>query len=245
MDDKRWKIGELAAVTGVTVRTLHHYDDLGVLVPSERSAAGHRLYAGPDVQRLYAVLALRQIGLPLEEIRVALDGGFDLRNAIARQLDRIEAQLHYTHELRARLGRLLRALETVERPSSEELIDTMEVMNRMDKYYTPEQQADLEERRKQLGDEGMERAQNEWAEVIEGMEAERARGTDVTDPRVQQLVGRWQNLIEQFTRGDEGIRKSLQIMYEQEGPEAASRGMVDQELMAYAHRAIEAGNKRS
>ena len=62
------KIGELARLAGVTVRTLHHYDELGLLVPSERTQVGHRLYSAADVERLYRLLALREVGLPLEEI---------------------------------------------------------------------------------------------------------------------------------------------------------------------------------
>ena len=67
-DERRWRIGELAAATGLTVRTLHHYDAVGLLAPAERSAAGHRRYTSADVHRLYRVVALRQLGLSLEEI---------------------------------------------------------------------------------------------------------------------------------------------------------------------------------
>ena len=69
MDERRWKVGELAAVTGVTVRTLHHFDEIGLLHPAERSPVGHRLYTTSDVQRLYRILALRQVGISLERDR--------------------------------------------------------------------------------------------------------------------------------------------------------------------------------
>ena len=107
-------------------------------------------------------------------------------------------------------------------------------------YYTPEQLADLERRRQELGDEGMERAQQDWAELLAAVEAERLAGTDPADPKVQALALKWNELIEMFTGGDPGIRQSLQNMYESEGPQTASRGMVSPELMAYAARAIEA-----
>jgi MerR family transcriptional regulator, thiopeptide resistance regulator len=57
------RIGEVAAATGVTVRTLRHYDALGLLVPAGRTDAGYRLYADEDVQRLYRILALRRASL--------------------------------------------------------------------------------------------------------------------------------------------------------------------------------------
>lgn len=53
----RWRVGQLAGATGVTVRSLHHYDEIGLLVPSEQTTAGHRLYSEADVQRLYRILA--------------------------------------------------------------------------------------------------------------------------------------------------------------------------------------------
>ena len=65
MSDEQYRIGELAQAAGVTVRALHHYDRLGLLVPSERTHGGHRLYTAADVQRLYRLLALRELGLPL------------------------------------------------------------------------------------------------------------------------------------------------------------------------------------
>jgi DNA-binding transcriptional MerR regulator len=74
-DDNGWQVGRLAAATGVTVRALHHYEDVGLLVPSGRTEAGHRLYADADVRRLYRIMALREFGMSLAEIRAALDGG--------------------------------------------------------------------------------------------------------------------------------------------------------------------------
>lgn len=71
----RWRIGQLAAATGVTVRSLHHYDEIRLLVPSERTTGGHRLYSETDVQRLYRILALRRLGFALAEIESVLNAG--------------------------------------------------------------------------------------------------------------------------------------------------------------------------
>ena len=62
-------IGALARLAGVTVRTLHHYDRIGLVVPEERTPAGYRLYRRRAVQRLQEVLFFRELGLPLDEIR--------------------------------------------------------------------------------------------------------------------------------------------------------------------------------
>jgi DNA-binding transcriptional MerR regulator len=66
-------VGELAALAGVTVRTLHHYDRIGLLSPSERSAAGYRRYSSADLDRLHQVLLYRELGFPLEQVATLLD----------------------------------------------------------------------------------------------------------------------------------------------------------------------------
>ena len=67
------KVGELATATGLTIRTLHYYEEIGLLVASGRTEAGHRLYSDADVERLYRISLLRRLGLPLTEIGRALD----------------------------------------------------------------------------------------------------------------------------------------------------------------------------
>jgi len=74
MDETRtMKVGAVAEAAGLTVRTLHHWDSIGLLSPSERSPAGHRAYTEADLVRLYQVLALRNLGLGLESIAAFLD----------------------------------------------------------------------------------------------------------------------------------------------------------------------------
>ena len=68
-----WTIGELAAAAGVTVRTLHHYDRLGLLRPLNRTPATHRRYGAAQAERLYRIVALRSLGFPLPTIRVLLN----------------------------------------------------------------------------------------------------------------------------------------------------------------------------
>jgi DNA-binding transcriptional MerR regulator len=66
-------VGAVAALTGVSVRALHHYDHIGLVVPSVRTPAGYRGYTDADIERLHFVLVYRSVGMPLEEIRALLD----------------------------------------------------------------------------------------------------------------------------------------------------------------------------
>jgi MerR family transcriptional regulator, thiopeptide resistance regulator len=72
--DGGWSVGEVARLASVTVRTLHHYDELGLLVPSGRTASGHRRYEEADLERLQRVRFYRELGFGLDEVAVLLDG---------------------------------------------------------------------------------------------------------------------------------------------------------------------------
>jgi MerR family transcriptional regulator, thiopeptide resistance regulator len=240
MDQRDWRIGELAAAVGVTVRALRHYDRLGLLVPSARTTGGHRVYSAADVRRLYRLLALRSLGVKLEDAGPLLDGGEGLDALTRTQLGRIEADIERLEALRVRLHRLLEVIAAHGDAPDSDYLDAMEAMTDMERYYTPEQLARLDARRDQLGPEGMQRAQDEWAQLIAEAKGHLERGTDPADPAMQEIVARWDGLIEQFTGGDPAIRASLQRMYAEKGPQEASRGMVDPELMAYVGRARDA-----
>jgi DNA-binding transcriptional MerR regulator len=66
-------VGAVVDLTGVSVRTLHHYDHIGLVVPSVRTPAGYRGYIDADIERLHLVLVYRSVGMPLDEIRKVLD----------------------------------------------------------------------------------------------------------------------------------------------------------------------------
>lgn len=97
-------VGELAKLTGVTVRALHHYDEVGLVRPSQRTAAGYRLYADADVLRLHQVLLFRELGLPLEEIAAAIDEAGGQEELLRRHREVLVTK-------RARLDAMLSALD--------------------------------------------------------------------------------------------------------------------------------------
>jgi cob(I)alamin adenosyltransferase len=124
--EERWGVGELAAAAGVTVRTLHHYDRLGLLAPVERSGAGYRSYDREGVERLYRILALRDLGFPLAEVGELLDADAgSLREATRARLEQAEAEVARANDLRERLRRVLDRGE----PTAADLIDTMGAMS--------------------------------------------------------------------------------------------------------------------
>jgi MerR family transcriptional regulator, thiopeptide resistance regulator len=223
-----WKIGELARRTGLTVRTLHHYDDIGLLSPADRSEGGHRVYGEADVRRLYRIVSLRSLGLPLEAIGAALDeDGFDARAAVEDHLARLEAQMEQQRLLQDRLHRLLERLET------EDFLTTIEELTMHQRYYTPEQLDQLEQRRQTIGEEAIREVEREWAEIFATLRAELDAGTDPADPKLRPLAERGRELVAMFTGGDPGITSALKEMWAKEDPDQVSHGMVDAELWDY------------
>ena len=104
-----WTVGQVADELGVTVRTLHHYDEIGLVSPSDRSAAGYRLYGVADLERLQNVVVYRRLGFALEEIGALLDAsGADLTSHLRRQRDAVMSRLD---ELSGLVTAIDRALE--------------------------------------------------------------------------------------------------------------------------------------
>lgn len=108
---QEWTVGELAHHAGVSVRTLHHYDEIGVLVPT-RTASGHRRYTERDVARLTQVVALRSVGLSLGEVQRCLDGGEGLLATLNRQLRDLNEQVAKASALRDRLAGVVAQLRS-------------------------------------------------------------------------------------------------------------------------------------
>jgi DNA-binding transcriptional MerR regulator len=101
-------VGQVAEQFDVTVRTLHHYDEIGLLVPSERSPAGYRLYVGEDITRLQHVVVYRRLGFALEEIALLLDDpSADVSEHLRRQREAVMSRLDEMRDLVTAIDRAL------------------------------------------------------------------------------------------------------------------------------------------
>jgi DNA-binding transcriptional MerR regulator len=216
------KVGELARRTGLTVRTLHHYDAIGLLKPSLHTEAGYRLYTAGDITRLQQVLSLRQLGFSLEEIRACLDQpAFSPLDVIGLHIARLRGQIESQRKLCERLETLAVHLRAAGEVSADEFLHTIEEMTMMEtmaeKYFTPEQLKLIKEGREKAGPDYLERKQEEWAELIALIRAEMDKGTDPADEKVQALAQRWQDLLNQSTGGDPAIREAMKRLWEEQG----------------------------
>jgi MerR family transcriptional regulator, thiopeptide resistance regulator len=140
---RRWKIGELARDTGLTVRTLHHYDRLGLLSPLSRTEGGHRCYTDDDVRRLHRIVALRSLGISLEEIGALLDGGPDPVDLLRGQLDAADERIRSAITVRARILDVLASRSLNAEPTVCQLLQLIEETTAMNEPNTPEQFSSL------------------------------------------------------------------------------------------------------
>jgi MerR family transcriptional regulator, thiopeptide resistance regulator len=101
-------VGEVARLAHISVRTLHHYDEIGLLVPSRRSSAGYRLYTEDDITRLQHVVVYRRLGFALEEIALLLDDpGADVAEHLRRQRAAVTSRLQEMRDLVTAIDRAL------------------------------------------------------------------------------------------------------------------------------------------
>ena len=208
---------EFAELSGVTVRTLHHYDRLGLLKPSRYTEAGYRLYGERDFARLQQIVILKFIGLSLKEIKELLSQReLDLQMTLRLQREIVEARRRHLDTVIQAIERAEQAMASSDAPDWEtfkqivEVISMQNDMEWMKKYYTEEQLAELAERGTP---EVLERGQRDWTALIKEVEAAISEGVDPKSEKAQALAARWSSLIEAFTGGNPSIRESLTRLY--------------------------------
>ncbi|MCB5283692.1 MULTISPECIES: MerR family transcriptional regulator [Micrococcaceae] len=242
-----WSIGELATLCGVTVRTLHHYDQIALFPPTGRTGSGHRRYSEDDVRRLYRIRALRALGLSLEQVREVLAASPDDVGAVRRLLTSQLSALHDQAEQALRLQRQIQALLDSmgdAMPGVDHFITILEGMTMYEKYFTEEQRTELAQRRAEVGPAAVEDARTTLASLIEEGLGHVSARTPVDDPAVRDFARRWDGLGSQFHSND-ATKAAARSMWQENSPELSARlpWPADrlQELVMYLQRVRDAG----
>ncbi|MDQ6815888.1 MAG: MerR family transcriptional regulator [Actinomycetota bacterium] len=119
-------VGEVSELAGVSVRALHHYDEVGLLSPSGRSDAGYRLYSHADLSRLQEILVWRQLGLSLAEIRAVLDEACDRVHVLRRQRELVGREVERLSGVAMALDAAIATEESGVRPEEETMFEGLD-----------------------------------------------------------------------------------------------------------------------
>jgi DNA-binding transcriptional MerR regulator len=223
MDEQGWSIGELDRTAGVTVRTLRHYDDIGLLSASNRTAAGHRRYSQADLWRLLRIRSLRRLGLSLEDVSRVMGAPADdptaLQQVLRTELGRLEAR---AAELESTIARVREQLDRIDRSAggTDLLARSMEVHSMLEGYFTDEQKQQIVARRDRLGDRDQD-LRAEWVGLLKGLSESLKAGVPASDPEVQRMSARWDEIGTAYVGEDPAIRESAHRLW-QENTEAVS-----------------------
>ena len=224
-------VGELARRCGLTVRTLHHYDAIGLLKPSVRSAAGYRLYDRANIERLHRIRALHQLGLSLTAIGDALSGPqAPLPEVIDRQIANLDRELAKAALLRERLLRLRTQLEAGQSPDLADWLDTLETMTMYEKYFSADEL-------KTLPLHTDPDVLPEWKALVMAIQAAMDRGASVHDADAQLLALRWMNMIGRGTGNNPSFLLRLLAINEQE-PGIRERSGITPALERFVEQAL-------
>ncbi len=235
---KLLKIGELAKATGVTVRSLHHYDAIGLLTPSPGRESGHRLYNRQDVERLQQVISLKSMGMSLPEIARCLDEeAYDLQKTLVLHKSAIVAKIQQFQEIDQRLHFLLMKLTQDKSVPIQELFLCMKEVKEMETMYTPDQLKKLKSRLEQSDPAEIKKVEAAWPVLFKKFEDAMNQGLSTSDKKVKLLAEEAQRYIDLFTGGDKGIESNLDKAYEQNQTGALKNWGVDQKVFDYATEA--------
>jgi DNA-binding transcriptional MerR regulator len=212
-------VHEFAEMAGVTVRTLHYYDQAGLLKPSSHTHKRARLYRQDDLLRLQQILTLKYLGFSLEEIRDLLDSPvYDVKKSLRMQKQALDDRISQLLRASVALEKTLAAAEAQEALNWDEVCEIIRSVNgtywrrfSLSDYFTPEQQKQFAEHARSFHPEAIVAAERTWAEITEIFE--RLRDEPLDHPELQRVAGKMVELIESFTGGDVSIRDSLARMY--------------------------------
>ena len=250
MASKGYQVKEVARLAGVTVRTLHHYDEIGLLVPSGRTEAGYRLYDDGDLLRLQQIVIGRELGFSLEEIRRLLDDpGVDRKETLRRQREGLVRRRRATDAMVRSIDRALEALEGGTTMAPEQLFDGFSAELREEarqRWGKTDAYREAARRTARYSKDDWARIRAEEAELLRSLAAQLARGTPAGDDEVIELAERHRLHIDRwYYPCDHRMHLGLAEMYLADERFAAHFESHAAGLTAYLAEAIRANGARA
>jgi DNA-binding transcriptional MerR regulator len=162
-----WKVGELAKQTGLSVRTLHYYDQIGLLVPSRNKGNGHRLYTGTDIVKLQQIVALKHLGFALGEIKEFLRStDYSPGRVIEMHIGQLREYIKSQQSLCRRLEKIAASLQSQKEVAPEQFIEIIEAVKSSEKYSLAGEQDDSRKHGEKMPKQAKSRkSSREWQDT--------------------------------------------------------------------------------
>jgi len=244
----RYQPHAFAKKAGVTVRTLHHYDRIGLLKPSDHTGLGFRLYRDGDFVRLQQIVTLKFIGFSLKEIKRLLERkGSGLVAALGAQriaLEEKRRHLDSAIQAIAKAESLAASRAKPEWDAFQKITEEIQMQTNTDvmkKYYNDEARKLIAERQRLWSPELQKEVEEKWTALLQDIEAATASGMDPASAPAQALAGRQAELIEGFTGGHAAIAEGLGKLWADQSnwPEAMKKQIFE----PFAERGVAAARR--
>ena len=239
----QYLVREFAALTGTTVRTLHHYDRIGLLRPSGRRASGYRVYRPDDLLRLEQIAALKSLGLPLREIGHILDRpALTLRRSLRVQAEIIAEEARKLERAARAIRRLEGQLETDKKVDFRKVVKIIKEIqmseetkkNWAERFYSPEEMREFQEIGKGYTPNQMDAYQKKWAALIEEIKSNLDQHP--ASPAAQDLARRWKALFDEAYGGHPNLGKRIGEAYRR-GTVPKEHQMISPEVWDFIRKA--------
>lgn len=200
--EKDLTVGVVASMVGVSVRTLHHWDEIGLVRPSARTWSDYRVYSRDDVARIHRVLVYREVGIPLAQIATLLDDpGVDETAHLARQRELLAARIDRLQEMVSAVDRMLEATTMNEKISAQEISEIFGsdwLSEPQERWGDTAQWAQTQERTAQMSREDWEAVKAETDALDADLAAAVNGGLAPGSPEANALVERHRAAVGRF-----------------------------------------------
>jgi MerR family transcriptional regulator, thiopeptide resistance regulator len=240
-----YSVGQFARISGVSVRTLHFYDEVGLLKATRREYSQHRQYQQSDLLRLQQILVLKQLGFSLQEIKISLSNPkYDIYTALKDQRDMLAYQIQRLQATHFAMSRTLESFESgdqVDWDQVAKIIHNLTDQARQDwmqDKFPSEDWEWIHERATQMPSTYVTNSVRAWENVYEDFNKHRDLAPD--HPDVQALAGQVVKMVEMFTQGKAEITEVLSKQYEDVSkiPELYRMPHQDQALQDFMKQAV-------
>ncbi|WP_370149738.1 MerR family transcriptional regulator [Exiguobacterium profundum] len=235
-----WKVGEVAELAGLTIRTLRYYDQICLFSPSQYTESGHRLYTKADLERLQPILSLKQMGMSLEEIQLLLSNPEEqtVAEILQTQISRVKKEIEVQQKLVAELENALSAAHSNRTLSISELTKLMEALKmNKEKYFSKQQLDTMESRYENADKQLLKQAEQEFNGLIKEIRLEKEKGASPSDKKVQDLAKKWNDIVNAFSEDDRTFRKQAEHFHA-ENPGNELQYEIDGELYQVINKAL-------